>query len=379
MKIVQITTDNRNQFGDRSLSFPYFGTAPTGLFDGFTNMDGVEIHVVSCTSVKMVAPQKLAPNVWFHQPVVPKIGWGRSLFGGCVIAVRQLLKDIQPDIVHGQGTERDCAMAAVLSGYPNVLTIHGNMRVHASRPEQKGSFYYKMAAVLESFCLKRTRGVVAISTYTRDLVQDLTPRTWLLPNAVDKRFFNIQLQAPEVPRILFVGSLDPRKNPLGLLEACAPMLRVGECTLALAGQFHAQSEYGRDVMKLAESLPGITFLGFLDRDALASEFARSSLLVLPTFEDNCPMVVLEAMAAGIPVAASRVGGVPDLIEHEKDGLMFDPHKTADVRNSLERLTKDPVLRQALSSGGRAKAMASFHPRVIAERHVEIYREVLEER
>ena len=376
MKIVQITTDNRNQYGDRNLPVPYFGTAPTGLIDGFTELEGVEIHVVSCTSVKMTAPQKLASNVWFHQPVVPKMGWGRSLFSGCVIAVRQLLKEIQPDIVHGQGTERDCAITATFSGYPNVLTIHGNMRVHASRPEQKGNFYYKMAAALESFCLKRTRGLVAISTYTRDLVKDLTPQTWLLPNAVDKRFFDIQLQAPEVPRILFVGSLDPRKNPLGLLEACAPMLRVGECTLALAGQFHAQSEYGRDVMKLAESLPGITFLGFLDRDALASEFARSSLLVLPTFEDNCPMVVLEAMAAGIPVAASRVGGVPDLIEHEKDGLMFDPHKTADIRNSLERLAKDHVLRQALSSSGRAKAMASFHPRVIAQRHVEIYREVL---
>jgi glycosyltransferase involved in cell wall biosynthesis len=376
MKIVQITTDNRNQFGDRALSLPYFGTAPTGLFDGFTNMDGVELHVVSCTSVKMAAPQKLAPNVWFHQPVVPKIGWGKSLFSGCVIAVRHLLKEIQPDIVHGQGTERDCAIAATLSGYPNVLTIHGNMRVHASRPEQKGNFYYKMAAALETFCLKRTRGVVAISTYTRDLVYDLTPRTWLLPNAVDKRFFNIQLQAPDVPRILFVGSLDPRKNPLGLLEACAPMLRAGECTLALAGQFHAQSEYGRKVMNLAESLPGITFLGFLDRDALTSEFARSSLLVLPTFEDNCPMVVLEAMAAGIPVAASRVGGVPDLITHEKDGLMFDPHDPSDVRACLERLVKEPETRARLGAAVRITARERFHPKIIAAAHLEIYREVL---
>ena len=62
------------------------------------------------------------------------------------------MKEIQPDIVHGQGTERDCALAAVLSGYPNVLTIHGNMRVHASRSETR-SLYYSMAARLETFAL----------------------------------------------------------------------------------------------------------------------------------------------------------------------------------------------------------------------------------
>jgi glycosyltransferase involved in cell wall biosynthesis len=376
VKIVQITTDNRNQFGDYSVAEPYFGTAPSGLLDGFAGMPGVEVHVVSCASVKMEVPEKLAANIWFHQPVVAKPGWGRSLFLGCAWSVRRLLKRLQPDIVHGQGTERDCAMDAVLSGFPNVLTLHGNMRVHAKRPEQKGSSYYKMAAALESFCLKRTEGVVAISSYTQELVAGLARKSWLLPNAVDKRFFEVRAQSPQVPRILFVGSLDARKNPLGLLRACEGMLRRGECTLALTGQFHPDGHYGKEVMELAGSLPGVSIPGFLDRNSLAAEFAKSSLLVLPTFEDNCPMVVLEAMAAGLPVAASRVGGIPDLVEHERDGLLFDPHAPADVRSCIERLIRDPALRAGFATRGRAKALEKFHPQKIAERHVEIYREVL---
>lgn len=376
MKIVQITTDNRNQFGDYSLTEPYFGTAPTGLLDGFVGMPGVEVHVVSCASVKMEVPEKLAANIWFHQPYVPKLGWGRSLFLGCAWSVRRLMKRLQPDIVHGQGTERDCAMAAVLSGFPNVLTLHGNMRVHAKRPEQKGSSYYKMAAALETFCLKRTDGVVAISSYTEELVKDLTPRTWLLPNAVDRRFFDVQPDQPDLPGILFVGSLDPRKNPLGLLQACAPMLREGKCTLALAGQFHAASDYGREVVKLMESLPGISLLGFLDRDELAAEFKRASIMVLPTYEDNCPMVVLEAMAAGLPVAASEVGGIPDLISHGEDGLMFSPHDISSIRDALTRLIGDNEMRTSMGLAARAKAHAKFHPRIIAEKHLAIYREVL---
>src|SRR5690606_16119977 len=99
---------------------------------------------------------------WFHQPLVPKIGWGRTFFLGCIRATRKVLAKIQPDIVHGQGTERDCAISAVYSGFPNVLTIHGNMRVHANG-DYKNSLYYRMAAVLEAHALRRTGGVVAIS------------------------------------------------------------------------------------------------------------------------------------------------------------------------------------------------------------------------
>ena len=117
-------------------------------------------------------------------------------------------------------------------------------------------------------------------------------------------------------------------------------------------------------------------LGFISRENLAAEFGKSTLLVLPTFEDNCPMVVLEAMAAGLPVAASRVGGIPDLITHEKDGLMFDPNNPADVRACIERLVKEPETRARLSAAGRITAQERFHPKIIAAAHLEIYREVL---
>ncbi|PAW67977.1 MAG: hypothetical protein B9S30_06535 [Verrucomicrobiia bacterium Tous-C5FEB] len=375
MKIVQLTTDNRNQDKRYDLGTPYFGTAPTGLLDGFTGMPGVEVHVISCASQKTASPEKLAPNIWFHQPYVRRLGWGRSLFAGCVLATRKLLKDIKPDIVHGQGTERDCAMAAVLSGYPNVLTIHGNMRVHAKRGEHSREPYYKLAAALESYCLRRTDGVVAISNYTRELVEPITRRTWLLPNAVDKRFFDVEPKPLEIPRILFVGSLGHRKNPLGLLEACLPFLQAGQCTISFAGE-GAPSDYTTSFLNLVSSTPGVEMLGFISRENLAAEFGKSTLLVLPTFEDNCPMVVLEAMAAGLPVAASRVGGIPDLITHEKDGLMFDPNNPADVRACIERLVKEPETRARLSAAGRITAQERFHPKIIAAAHLEIYREVL---
>jgi glycosyltransferase involved in cell wall biosynthesis len=324
----------------------------------------------------MENPSKIASNIFFHQPIVGKWGWGKSLFLGCAQATRNLLKEIQPDIVHGQGTERDCAISAVLSGYPNILTLHGNMRVHARRPENRKRIYHKLAAILETFCLKRTNGVVAISNYTEQLVTGLASKTWLLPNAVDSRFFDIILSPPPIPRFLFVGSLNERKNPLGLLKACAPFLKANRCTLALAGQFDPTGEYGMAFRREVEVLPKIEYLGFLGRDELAAEFAKSSALVLPTFEDNCPMVVLEAMAAGLPVAASRVGGVPDLVDHQITGLLFDPENLENMANCIEFLISNPEFRSTAGRAGKKKALEEFHPSRIAERHIEIYQEIL---
>ena len=376
MRISLITTDNRENFRNYTLAEPYFGTAPQALINGLANLGDHEIHVISCSRIKTENPSKIASNIFFHQPIVGKWGWGKSLFLGCAQATRSLLKEIQPDIVHGQGTERDCAMSAVLSGYPNILTLHGNMRVHARRPENRKSIYHKLAAILETFCLKRTNGVVAISSYTEQLVTGLASRTWLLPNAVDSRFFDIILSPPPIPRFLFVGSLDERKNPLGLLKACAPFLRAKRCSLALAGQFDPAGEYGMDFRREVDFLPNIEYLGFLGRDKLAQEFAKSSVLILPTFEDNCPMVVLEAMAAGLPVAASRVGGVPDLVDHDVTGLLFDPENMENIRECIDFLISNPEFRSTGGQAGKRKALEEFHPSRIAHRHVEIYQEVL---
>jgi glycosyltransferase involved in cell wall biosynthesis len=376
MRIVQITTDSREHYKDYQRPEPYFGTAPQGLLDGFTEWPDAEIHVISCSHVAARAPAKLAPNIWFHQPVVGEWGWGRTLFAGSVKAVRGLVREIQPDIVHGQGTERDCAMAAVLSGYPNVLTIHGNMRVHAKRGENRGAAYYKLAAALEGFCLKRTAGVVAISRYTEELVKDIAPLTWFLPNAVDRRYFDVKSTPPAQPRVLFVGAISERKNPIGLIKTCEPMLRAGGCTIAFAGAGNPQSAYYKEFNDLLATVPGLELLGFLDRDALGEEFRRTSIVVLPTFEDNCPMVVLEGMAAGLPVAASRVGGVPDLITHDFDGVMFDPHNLEDMRSCLEGLVREPAKAARLGAQGRVTAMERFHPKIIAGEHLKIYREVL---
>src|SRR5580658_7833354 len=115
MRIVILTTDNREPHKDYDNPAPYFGTAPAALLQGLAMVPEAEVHVVSCIRRPVKSPEKLAPNIHFHSLVVPKIGWMKTLFQGCVRASRRKIQEIQPDIVHGQGTEADCSLSAIFS------------------------------------------------------------------------------------------------------------------------------------------------------------------------------------------------------------------------------------------------------------------------
>ena len=377
MRIVILTTDNREPHKDYTNPQPHFGTAPTALLQGLAMIPEVEVHVVSCIRQPVRSPEKIAPNTFFHSLVVPKIGWMKTLFQGCVRASQKKIREIHPDIVHGQGTEADCSISAVFSGFPNVLTLHGNIRLIAALNRERPFSYNWMAARLEGFVLPRTHGVVCITEYTRNAVASLAPRTWVLPNAVDPSFFDVQA-APDpsaTPVGLCVGTICFRKNQNDFIRALDPLAKEKKFKILFASE-PVRSGYAEEFRRLVRDRPWCEH-GFFDREQLKTQMAKASFLVLPTREDNCPMVVLEAMAAGLPVLAAKVGGVPDLIESEKTGLFCDPKQPESFREGVEKMLACREYARQLATAAKAEAWRRFHPLVIARQHVEIYRQALQ--
>ena len=377
MIIVQLTTDNREPFREYHKTTPWFGTAPEALLQGFAEMPGVAVHVVTCTQRPMAAsPEKLAGNIWFHSLLVPKLGWMRTGYQGCIRAVRKKVRELQPDIVHGQGTERDCALSAIFSGRPNVTTIHGNMRLIAQVNRVRPFTYGWLAAKLEALTIPRTAGVVCITSYTERAVADLARRTWVLPNAVDGGFFDVTPEPSAEPVLLVVGQIMYRKNVNAFIRALDPLAARWKFSVVFLGSFAKGDPYAQEFQQLLAVRPWCRFGGFASREQLKQHLRDATLLVLPTLEDNCPMCVLEAMAASVPVVAARVGGVPDLIEDHVTGLFCDPASADSMCGAVERVLADAGLRARLRDAAKARARERFHPAVIARRHLEIYREVL---
>ena len=378
MRIAVLTIDNREHYKKYDQPAPYFGTAPEALLQGFAQLKDVEVHVISCTRKLMPSPEKLAGNIYFHNVLVPKIGWMRTLYQGCIRATRKKLREIRPDIVHGQGTERDCAISAVFSGYPNVLTIHGNHRLIAKVTGAKPFSYNWLAAKLETVTIPRSNGVVCITHYTEDAVKDLAKRTWVVPNAVDASFFEVNARpVPEkVPRILCVGHISVRKNQNAFIRALDSLAPAGKFEVLFLGMAEPSRAYDEEFLRLVRERTWCLFGGMADRAQLKDHLRDATALALPSLEDNCPMVVLEAMAAGVPVVAAKVGGLPDLIEEGKDGFFCDPLNAQSMADGVQKILNEKSAAGDLAARAKREAMSRFSPEVIARRHVEIYRDVL---
>jgi glycosyltransferase involved in cell wall biosynthesis len=375
VKIAFLTTDRRENFRDYSPPNSCFGTAPEALLQGLALRPDIEVHVISCLQQRVRTFEKIAENISYHGLLVPKFGWMRTGYQGCVRAVRRKLRDIQPDVVHGQGTERDCALSAVFSGFPNVITVHGNMRLIAKVNRARPLTFGWLAARLEEFTLPRSDGVVCITNYTREAVGSLARRTWVVPNAVDQTFFITTREPNEKHVALCVGNISYRKNQLKLIEALDPIASKLALEVVFLGVADDGDPYARDFKLCLQSRPWCVFRGFADRESLKAYLRSASLLVLPSIEDNCPMVVLEAMAAGVPVVAPNVGGVPELVDDGQTGLLCDPFDAASIRAAILRLLTQPDSASALARRAKVTALARFHPLRIAEQHIQIYQQI----
>jgi len=380
LRIAFLTSDGRDHLPEKFWTVPSLGSAPAALLKGFAELPDAEVHIVSCARHPKPWPEKLADNIFFHSVHVPQSGWLRTAYQGCIRAVRKKLKEIQPDIVHGQGTERDCAISAVFSGYPNVLTIHGNMRLVAKMNRAKLFSYQWLAARLEAFTIPRSNGVVCITNYTREAVSALAKKTWVVPNAVSPVYFDVERKIErDVPVILCIGAICLRKNQNAFIRALDSLAAARPFKIFFLGDTAPEEKYSQEFLELVKARAWCEFDGFALHDKMRTLLEKASLVALPSLEDNCPMVVLEAAAAGVPVVAANVGGVPDLIEDGKTGLLCNPLDAASMRNAVEKMLSQPDLAKAMAAEAKKQANERFHPRTVAQRHLEIYREVLSTR
>ena len=138
-----------------------------------------------------------------------------------------------------------------------------------------------------------------------------------------------------------------------------------------------KSPYGDEFLQLVRERPWCEHAGFARRERLKGYFKNAAFLALPSLEDNCPMTVLEAAAAGVPVVAANVGGVPDLIADGKTGLLCDPFAAASMGGAVEKILSQPELSRELPAEANRVAQERFHPLIVARRHLEIYREIIQ--
>ncbi len=166
--------------------------------------------------------------------------------------------------------------------------------------------------------------------------------------------------------LLFLGRLCEGKGIYDLLRAMAAIAPEFPALRLLAGGDgeHEQVRAQAEELGIARHVEILGWITGADKDAL---IARATIYVLPSYVENLPMGVLEAMAAGLPVITTPVGGIPSTIEHGMDGLLVQPGDVAALADALRRLLRERSVREALGEAARRKAIARFSAeKVIAE-------------
>ena len=150
---------------------------------------------------------------------------------------------------------------------------------------------------------------------------------------------------PDAPLMLYVGRLSHEKRLSWLHE---PLRRLPGARLAFVGSGPAEAE-------LRQRFAGTptVFTGYLAGDELAAAYASADVFAFPSDTETLGFVAMESMASGVPAVGARAGGVPDVIEHEVNGLLFTPGDEAELTEALRRLLYDPALRARLAARARA--------------------------
>jgi len=176
--------------------------------------------------------------------------------------------------------------------------------------------------------------------------------------------------------VLFVGDIMQAKGVFDLLLAWAKVKRAyPNASLTMVGPDHTRGLFSRAMRSLGVD-SSITLTGSLPLSAVADLLRQSRLLCLPSHREGTPNCVMEALACGLPVVATRVGGIPEIVEHDTTGLLIDKGDVEGLAAALVTLLRDPCRCARMGQAAHAFARVHLDARKTASRLVELYDELI---
>lgn len=275
------------------------------------------------------------------------------------------------DLIHANWT-MSAAAAWVTSGShrrPFIVTVQGSDVFESER--------IAVLKYLNRAILKRCRRVLALSRSLADATIGLGvpgDKVEVVPNGVDTQRFTPSLSSRE-PLVLAVGSLIERKGMRYLIQAMANVLpALPDFKLVIVGE----GPQLQSLLTLARSIglaDRISITGYQTHQQVSAWMQRASLFILPSLEEGLGVVLLEALASGVPCVATQVGGIPDVITADTGSLVPAADSEA-LGRAISTLLNDPNRLERMRHNARQRAIEHYDWSIIAARLIRIYQDTL---
>ncbi|MEU0051868.1 glycogen synthase [Streptomyces sp. NPDC006309] len=287
-------------------------------------------------------------------------------------------------------------VAKLLYGVPHVVTAHSLEPLRPWKAEQLGGGY-ALSGWAERTAIEAADAVIAVSGAMREDVLSCYPaldpaRVHVVRNGIDTRLYRPDNGTdaltrhgidPARPYVLFVGRITRQKGVPHLLRAVRdidPGVQVVLCAGA-----PDTPEIDREFRELFEELSrarsGVFWIPqMLPRPEVIQLLTRAAVFACPSVYEPLGIVNLEAMACGTPVVASRVGGIPEVVDDGRTGLLVDVDDgfESGLAGALDAVLGDPAAARRMGEAGRARAVGEFGWDAVARRTAGLYEEILKE-
>lgn len=354
------------------------------LSNELASQKNIELHIITHINGIPYSQVIEKNNITFHvirycfpftnkgfPPYLPlnALTWHKSF----VSEALKILERIEPDIVHAHGTENAFALTACKSGLPSLTSIQG---IIVECNKISPSLSYRLQIPVESYTIKENKNFGCRTEWDKSFVLRINPNAnvFYVPEAIGNMFFKHKWAQTNPSSVLFVGYLSKRKGIEVLLRSISVAKRKSpQILLKVVGS--GPEKYLRYLMGLTRQLDiekNVVWLGSRDAEEIVGYLCGSTMFVLPTFIDNSPNSLAEAMAVGTPSIASRVGGVPSMIEDGVDGLLVESNNAEELAAKIIALLGNEKMQIELSKNARSTALKRNLPQQVAETVIDVY-------
>ncbi|MBC2695746.1 MAG: glycosyltransferase family 4 protein [Desulfobacteraceae bacterium] len=358
------------------------------LSNELARQNNVEMHIITHTAGIPYSQVIEKNNIIFHviryccpftnrgfPPYLPlnALTW----YKGFTCKALTILERIQPDIVHAHGTENAFALTACKSGLPSLTSIQG---IIVELNKISPSLFFRLQIPIEAYAVKRNKNFGCRTEWDKSFVLSINPdaNVFYVPEAIGNLFFKHKWGRTNPFSVLFVGYLSKRKGIEVLLHSISMTKRkFPQIVLKVVGS--GPEKYLRYLMELTRQLnieKNVAWLGSCGAEEIAGYLCGSTIFILPTFIDNSPNSLAEAMAVGTPSIASRVGGVPSMIEDGVDGLLVESNNAEELAAKIIALLGSEEMQAGLSKNARATALRRNLPQQVAETVIDVYKAII---
>jgi glycosyltransferase involved in cell wall biosynthesis len=346
---------------------------------------GVDLHIVTYDKRLTADRRFVEDGITFHllripAPAIPRVAVGYQLDVGSFL---RTLDAIQPDIVHGHGTENIFSYAAVRSRYPHVISMQAVVAelVRTYTSWSRARCEHSLVRFVERYTLRRARWAFVEAPFVESLIRRVNPAmsVRLAGNIVSAPFFAVERDRASVaPRIMFVGRLTPTKGVEEIVRAFHTIAASDpRLELHLVGQGVPAYVSGR-LRTLIDAGPGsarVVMRGHLSAADIAADYTDARMVVLPTYYDTSPNVIAEAMVAGVPVIATAVGGLPYMLDDGANGQLVPPGDVGGLADAIRSNLRAPEAAEARAVRAQAVARRRYGRELFVSRMLSMYRAV----